>query len=109
MLFLIKYNDITNAFKAYTKEVLNQTSPIISEHFNIGAEISLRSIIRGYKYKVIPTSWMDRKIGKSKFQMKEMRNRYLFTIFFVLLEKILLRKDIRVEKIITNTKDIHKD
>ena len=109
LLFLIKYNDITNAFKAYTKEVLNQTSPIISEHFNIGTEISLRSIIRGYKYKVIPTSWTDRRKGKSKFQMKEMKNRYLFTIFFVFLEKILLRKDIRVKKIIANTKDIHKN
>ena len=109
LLFLIKYNDITNAFKAYTKEVLNQISPIVSGHFNIGVEISLRSIIRGYKYKIIPTSWTNRKQGKSKFQMKEMRNRYLFTIFFVLLEKILLRKDIHVKKIIANTKDIHKD
>ena len=94
ILFLIKYNDITNAFKAYTKEVLDKSSPIISEHFNINAEISLKSIIKGFKYKIIPISWTNRKKGLSKFHIKEMRNRYLFTIFYVFLERILLRKDV---------------
>jgi len=94
LLFFISYNDITNAFKAYKKNTLISCKPIISQHFNINAEISLKSIIRGYKYKVIPISWTNRKIGQSKFYIKEMRNRYLFTIFYVLLEKILLKKDV---------------
>jgi dolichol-phosphate mannosyltransferase len=93
-LFFIKYNDITNAFKAYRKNTLDNCKPIISQHFNINAELSLKSIIRGYKYKVIPISWTNRKVGFSKFNIKEMRNRYLFTIFYVLLEKILLKKDV---------------
>ena len=94
VLFFIKYNDITNAFKAYKKTVLEQSRPIISGHFNINAELSLKSIIRGFKYKIIPITWTNRKKGISKFYIKEMRNRYLFTIFYVLLEKIFLRKDI---------------
>ena len=94
ILFLIKYNDITNAFKAYTKKALDECEPIISKHFNINAELSLKSIIRGFKYKVIPISWTNRKDGISKFYIKEMRNRYFFTILYVFLEKILLREDI---------------
>ena len=94
ILFLIKYNDITNAFKAYTKKTLDECEPIISKHFNINAELSLKSIIRGFKYKVIPISWTNRKEGVSKFYIKEMRNRYFFTILYVFLEKILLREDI---------------
>ena len=60
-LFLIKYNDITNAFKAYKKELLIDFKPILSEHFNINAELALKAISRGYKYKVIPISWHNRK------------------------------------------------
>tara|TARA_Y100000590_G_C15684018_1_gene1000885 strand:- start:1620 stop:2087 length:468 start_codon:yes stop_codon:yes gene_type:complete len=93
-LFLIKYNDITNAFKAYRKNTLESCNPIISQHFNINAELSLKSIIRGYRYKIVPISWTNRKEGESKFRIKEMRNRYLFTILYVFLEKILLKKDV---------------
>ena len=95
LLFLIKYNDITNAFKAYKKKVLDNCNPIISQHFNINSELSLKSINRGFKYKVIPISWTNRKKGKSKFHIKEMRNRYFFTILYVFLEKILIKEDIQ--------------
>ena len=94
ILFWIKYNDITNAFKAYKKETLNSCYPIISQHFNINAELSLKSIIRRFKYKVIPISWTNRKEGTSKFQIKEMRNRYFFIIFYIFLEKLLMKEDI---------------
>ena len=98
VLFFIKYNDVTNAFKAYKKETLEKCFPITSQHFNINAELSLKSIIRGFNYKIIPISWTNRKEGISKFQIKEMRNRYFFTILYILLEKILLKSDIYKDK-----------
>lgn len=98
ILFFIKYNDTTNAFKAYNKKVLDACHPIFSQHFNINAELSLKSIIRGFKYKVIPVSWTNRKEGISKFRIKEMRNRYFFTILYIFLEKILLGDDIYKDK-----------
>jgi len=97
-LFLIKYNDITNAFKAYKKKVLDASYPIISQHFNINAELALKSINRGFKYKVVPISWINRKKGISKFYIKEMKNRYFFTVLYVFLEKILLKEDINKDK-----------
>lgn len=98
ILFFIKYNDITNAFKAYKKKVLDECNPIISQHFNINAELSLKAINRDFKYKVIPISWTNRSVGLSKFNIKEMSNRYFFTILYILLEKILLRKDLYKDK-----------
>ena len=93
-LFFIKYNDITNAFKGYKKKVLDECGPIISQHFNINAELSLKSVVRGFKFKIIPISWTNRKKGRSKFHIKEMRNRYIFTILYVFLEKFLLKEDL---------------
>jgi len=95
LLFFIKYNDVTNAFKAYKKELLVDFKPILSEHFNINAELALKAISRGYSYKVVPISWVNRKKNISKFKIKEMRNRYVFTILYVWIEKILMRKDIK--------------
>jgi dolichol-phosphate mannosyltransferase len=83
LLFLIKYNDVTNAFKAYKKELLLNFRPIVSRHFNINAELALKAISRGYKYKIIPISWHNRKKNLSKFKIKEMQNRYVFTILYV--------------------------
>jgi len=94
LLFLIKYNDVTNAFKAYKKESLSNFKPIVSEHFNINAELALKAISRGYKYKIIPITWINRKKNISKFLIKEMKNRYIFTILYVWMEKILLRRDV---------------
>jgi dolichol-phosphate mannosyltransferase len=95
LLFFIKYNDVTNAFKAYKRELLVDFKPILSEHFNINAELALKAISRGYNYKVVPISWVNRKKNISKFKIKEMRNRYVFTILYVWIEKILMRKDIK--------------
>ena len=49
-------------------------------------------IIRKYNYKIIPISWKNRKKGKSKFKINELSSMYLFTMFYCLLEKILLSK-----------------
>ena len=95
LLFLIKYNDVTNAFKAYKRELLLDFNPIVSEYFNINAELALKAISRGYKYKVIPISWSNRKKNMSKFKIIEMQNRYIFTVLYVWIEKILLKRDLK--------------
>ena len=44
------------------------------------------------KYKIIPISWTNRKEGNSKFDIKELKSKYLFTLIYCWLEKILLKK-----------------
>lgn len=92
LLFLVKYNDFTNAFKIYQKDVLLEIFPIVSENFNVFLELPLKIISRDYTFKIIPIGWINRKKGKSKFKIKELGSRYIFTLAYCWLEKLLLGK-----------------
>tara|TARA_B100001029_G_C15052367_1_gene451737 strand:+ start:1495 stop:2214 length:720 start_codon:yes stop_codon:yes gene_type:complete len=92
LIFLSNYNDFTNAFKIYKKQVLKELLPIVSENFNVFLEIPLKIISRGYSYKIIPISWKNRQVGSSNFKIKELSSMYIFTLFYCLFEKILLKK-----------------
>jgi dolichol-phosphate mannosyltransferase len=50
MLFAIKLNDTTNAFKAYRKAVIDGCRPLLAPHFNLTVEIPLKAIVRGYSW-----------------------------------------------------------
>lgn len=91
----VNYNDVTNAFKCFRREVIEGVSPILSQHFNITVELPLKAIVRGFTWTVIATDWTNRKSGVSKFKIKEMGSRYLFIVFYALLEKWLSRGDYR--------------
>lgn len=93
ILFGLNYNDTTNAFKAYRREVVEGVFPLLSHHFNLTVEIPLKSIVRGYSYTIVPITWQNRQTGVSKLKIKEMGSRYLFIVLYILLEKMLSRGD----------------
>ncbi|MBD2459670.1 glycosyltransferase [Oscillatoria sp. FACHB-1407] len=93
VLLGIPYNDTTNAFKAYRREVIQGVTPLISHHFNLTVELPLKAIVRGYSYAIVPIAWHNRKTGISKLKLKEMGSRYLFIVLYILLEKLLSRGD----------------
>ena len=90
IIFFNSYNDYTNAFKIYKKSVLLEIMPLISESFNIFLEIPLKIISRNYRYKIVSINWMGRKKGESKFKIKELGSKYLFTLIYCFIEKNLL-------------------
>lgn len=89
------YNDATNAFKLYKRQTIEGIKPLLSPHFNLTIEISLKSIVRGYTYVVIPNSWKNRKFGESKLKIKEMGSRYFFILIYCFVEKYFSRGDYR--------------
>ena len=93
LLFMISYNDITNAFKAYRREVVRTVLPLQSRHFNITAEIPLKAMARGFNYAVVPINWYGRTSGESKLKIRRMARRYFYTILSVWLEKHLVPED----------------
>ena len=95
VLFRIKLNDTTNAFKAYRRSVIQGINPILSQHFNLTVELPLKAIVRGYSWKVIPITWKNRRFGVAKLKISEMGSRYLFICLYVWLEKMLSRGDYR--------------
>ncbi len=93
VIMQIRYDDVTNAFKLYRREVIEGVQPLLSRHYNLTVEIPLKAIIRGYSYTVVPNSWTNRKTGESKLKIKEMGSRYLFIVLYCLLEKWLSQGD----------------
>jgi len=93
VLFHLGFNDSTNAFKAYRREVIQGVMPILSSHFNITVELPLKAITRGYTYATVPINWYNRTTGVSKLRIKEMGSRYLFIVLYVWLERMLSRGD----------------
>lgn len=95
VLFRLGYNDTTNAFKAYRREVIETIGPLLSKHFNLTVEMPLKAVTRGHSFKVVPTSWTNRTSGEAKLAMREMGSRYLFIVLYIWLEYHLSRGDYR--------------
>ena len=93
LLFGMRYNDVTNAFKLYGRRALEGSRPFLSHHFNLTVELPLKAIVRGYSYAIVPNDWINRKTGESKLKIKEMGSRYLFIVLYCLIEKWLARGD----------------
>jgi dolichol-phosphate mannosyltransferase len=93
VLFGLQFNDITNAFKCYRREVIAGMQPLIAPHFNLTVEMPLKALVRGYSCAVVPITWTNRASGVSKLKIKEMGSRYLFIVLYLWLEKHLARGD----------------
>jgi dolichol-phosphate mannosyltransferase len=94
-LFGHGYNDTTNAFKAYRREVIASVQPLVSHHFNLTVEIPLKAVVRGHTYAIVPIRWHNRVTGTSKLRLQEMGGRYLFIVLLAFLEHHLSRGDYR--------------
>jgi dolichol-phosphate mannosyltransferase len=95
MMFNIKLNDTTNAFKAYRKTVIDGCRPLLSPHFNLTVELPLKTIVRGFRWTVMPITWRNRRTGVPKLKITEMGSRYLFICLYIWLEKYFSRGDYR--------------
>ncbi len=95
VLFRHGFNDTTNAFKAYRREVIETVAPLLSNHFNLTVEIPLKAVVRGHSYGIVPIAWRGRRSGRSKLALQEMGSRYLFIVLIVFLEHHLSRGDYR--------------
>jgi dolichol-phosphate mannosyltransferase len=96
-VFGFRYNDTTNAFKLYGRNMIEGSKPFLSNHFNLTVELPLKGIVRGYTFSVVPNDWINRSVGESKLNIKEMGSRYLFIVLYCLIEKWLSRGDYHQE------------
>ena len=95
ILFRIRLNDTTNAFKAYRRTVIDGCRPFLSPHFNLTVEVPLKAIVRGYTWTKIPITWRNRRTGIAKLKIREMGSRYFFIMMYVWLEKYFSCGDYR--------------
>ncbi len=95
VVFRIRLNDTTNAFKAYRRTALDGCRPFIAPHFNLTVELPLKAIVRGFSWTTIPITWRNRRTGEAKLKLREMGSRYFFIFMYVWLEKYFSRGDYR--------------
>ena len=67
--FMSDYNDFSNSFKIYRKDIFNHINPIVSEDFNIFLELPLKTITRGFTYKIIPIKYYNRTVGTANSRL----------------------------------------
>ena len=81
----IKVHDITNAFRAFRKEVFFAVEPEAGD-FAISPEFALKAHLKGFILSEVPTVYKDRKKGTTKFKMFLMSKRYFWVFFWLSLK-----------------------
>ncbi len=102
-----KFNDLTNAFKAYRTHVIRDSGPYVSSHFNITLEMSLGALMRRYNIAEIPIRWSGREWGASNLNLRTMGRRYLSTLLMTYFQKTLVSDDLIAERLASNSE--HRD
>ena len=102
LLFWTRFNDLTNAFKAYRTDVVRDCGPYRSCHFNITLEMSLGALIRRYNIAQVPIRWYGRTWGSSKLKMREMGRRYLSTLLMMFFQRMLISDDLVADRLANN-------
>jgi len=99
LLFWTRFNDLSNAFKAYRREVILECGPYSSSHFNLTIEMSLSALIRQYHIAEIPIDWRGRTWGSSNLSLRQMGRRYLSVLLKLFFERVLIADDILEERL----------
>jgi dolichol-phosphate mannosyltransferase len=100
LLFWTRFNDLTNAFKVFRREVVEECGPYSSSHFNLTIEMSLSALIRRYWIAEIPVSWSGRTWGASKLSLWEMGRRYLSVLLKLFFDRMLISDDLMDERLV---------
>jgi dolichol-phosphate mannosyltransferase len=98
-MFFCRFNDLTNAFKAYRTEVLRECGPFRASHFNITLEMSLSALVHRYNITEIPISWHGRTWGSSNLRLSVMGRRYLQVLLKLFFERMLISDDVMAERL----------
>ena len=77
LFFSLNTKDPTNMFKAYDKEFLNKVNIQSENGFTLGLEMTIKAKLHGYKIGEIPTIWIDRSFGESKFNFRKFLPSYI--------------------------------
>jgi dolichol-phosphate mannosyltransferase len=101
-MFWTKFNDLSNAFKAYRTAVIRDCGPYRASHFNITLELSLSALIRRYNIAQVPINWYGRTWGSSNLKLRQMGRRYLSTLLMLFFQRILISDDLLAERLASN-------
>lgn len=108
-MFWTRFNDLTNAFKAYRTSVIRECGPFRASHFNITLEMSLSVLCRNYNVTQVPIKWFGRTWGSSNLRLQEMGRRYLCTLLMMFFQRVLVADDLVAERIANDRDGVRND
>lgn len=73
----IPTHDITNSFKLYRKSLVDSIDIESDGGFEIGMELVVKAHFSGLKVTEVPSTWVDREEGKSRFKIARWAPKYL--------------------------------
>jgi hypothetical protein len=74
--------DATNSFKAYSTDFVREVGIESSTGFEIGLELTVKATRLRLPVAEIPTIWLDRQLGESRFDLGRFLPGYLRWYFF---------------------------
>jgi len=74
--------DPTNSFKAYSTEFVRTVGIESRAGFEIGLELTAKATRLGLPVAEVPTIWLDRRLGESRFDLGRYLPRYLRWYFY---------------------------
>ncbi len=86
--FRIGTKDPTNMFKAYDKNFLQEITIESSVGFTLGLELVVKAKLKRKSIGEIPTVWIDRTFGESKFVLRKFIPKYLVWVKKLIMKKI---------------------
>jgi glycosyltransferase involved in cell wall biosynthesis len=69
--------DATNSFKLYSKKLLESVRIESTGGFELGIEMVVKAHLAGFVVGEVPTAWIDRTAGKSRFKLMKWLPHYL--------------------------------
>jgi glycosyltransferase involved in cell wall biosynthesis len=86
-----KIHDVSNAFKAYRRSVL-ESIETEADSFDVSVELTLKAARAGFRIGEIPTVWMNRRQGRSKFKLGREIRSYGRWLTYVLQTRALSKR-----------------
>jgi glycosyltransferase involved in cell wall biosynthesis len=77
-------HDITNSFKMYSRNLLNNVLIESTGGFELGMEIVVKAYCSGCRITELPSRWRDRAEGESRFKLREWLPHYLHWYWYCL-------------------------
>lgn len=79
--------DPTNMFKAYDRKFLDNVDVESKNGFTLGLEMIVKAKLNKQPIGELPTIWIDRTHGESKFDLKKFIPSYLYWVYRLVIRK----------------------
>ena len=83
--------DSTNSFRLFSKELINKVKIESNKGFTLSLELTAKAHRLGYKITEIPTIWVERDKGKSRFKLFSFILPYTKWLYYIVKTSIFYK------------------